>query len=39
MERKIIYLINPIAGTSKKQNTQKIIEDETSKQKLQFEIL
>ncbi len=39
MERKIIYLINPISGTSKKEGIKKLIEKETSAQHIYFEIL
>ena len=37
--RKIIYLINPISGTSKKKDVRNIIETETAKQNLLFEII
>ncbi len=37
-ERKIIYLINPISGTSKKQGIKKLIERETTAQGIAFEI-
>jgi len=39
MERKIIYLINPISGTSKKEGIRKLIEQETAARKIPFEIL
>jgi YegS/Rv2252/BmrU family lipid kinase len=39
MERKIIYLINPISGTSKKEGIRKLIEQETTERKIPFEIL
>lgn len=39
MERKIIYLINPISGTSKKEGIKKLIERETTAQNILFEIL
>ncbi|MDE3143039.1 MAG: YegS/Rv2252/BmrU family lipid kinase [Bacteroidota bacterium] len=39
MERKIIYLINPISGTSKKEGIKKLIERETSAREIPFEIL
>ena len=38
MERKIIYLINPICGTSKKEGIKKLIERETSAREIHFEI-
>lgn len=37
-DRKIIYLINPISGTSKKDGLKKLIEKETSLQGIPFEI-
>jgi YegS/Rv2252/BmrU family lipid kinase len=37
-ERKIIYLINPISGTSKKEAIRKLIERETGAQGIPFEI-
>ncbi len=39
MERKIIYLINPISGTSKKEGIKKLIERETAAREIPFEIL
>ena len=39
MKRKIIYLINPISGTSKKDGIKKLIEKETAFQEIPFEIL
>jgi YegS/Rv2252/BmrU family lipid kinase len=39
MERKIIYLINPISGTAKKEGIKKLIERETAAQQIPFEIL
>jgi diacylglycerol kinase (ATP) len=39
MERKIIYLINPVSGTAKKEGIKKLIERETSAQQIPFEIL
>ncbi|MBS1640968.1 MAG: YegS/Rv2252/BmrU family lipid kinase [Bacteroidetes bacterium] len=40
MERgKIIYLINPISGTSKKDTVKKLIERESKAQQINFEIL
>jgi YegS/Rv2252/BmrU family lipid kinase len=38
-ERKLIYLINPIAGTRKKLKLRKMIERETSSRGLEYEIL
>lgn len=38
-ERKLIYLINPIAGTRKKQQLRKMIERETSSRGLEYVIL
>src|SRR5688500_16806692 len=38
MERKLIYLINPISGTKRKPLLRKIIEKRTSEKSLQFEI-
>ncbi|HVZ26015.1 MAG TPA: YegS/Rv2252/BmrU family lipid kinase [Sediminibacterium sp.] len=37
-ERKIIYLINPISGTSRKDGLRKLIERETQAQGIAFEI-
>ncbi|MEN9685380.1 MAG: hypothetical protein RLZZ28_1166 [Bacteroidota bacterium] len=37
-ERKIIYLINPISGTSKKEAIRKLIEKETTAQGIPYEI-
>lgn len=37
-DRKIIYLINPISGTSKKEAIKKLIERETTAQGIPFEI-
>ena len=39
MKRKIIFLINPISGTSKKDSIKKLIEKETTEQGIDFEIL
>jgi diacylglycerol kinase (ATP) len=39
MERKIIYLVNPISGTSTKERIKKLIEKETTAQQIDFEIL
>jgi diacylglycerol kinase (ATP) len=38
-DRKIIYLINPISGTSKKEGLRKLIERETAAQGIPFEII
>jgi diacylglycerol kinase (ATP) len=38
-DRKIIYLLNPISGTSKKDALRKLIERETSAQDIPFEFL
>lgn len=38
-ERKIIYLVNPISGTSKKEGLKKLIERETTAQGIPFEIM
>lgn len=38
MERKIIYLINPIAGTSKKEKTRLLIERETAFQEIPYKV-
>lgn len=38
-ERKIIYLVNPISGTSKKEGIKKLIERETTAQQIPFEIV
>lgn len=37
-DRKIIYLVNPISGTSKKDGIRKLIERETTAQGIYFEI-
>jgi diacylglycerol kinase (ATP) len=39
MQRKIIYLINPISGTKGKTSLKALIEQETSKRQIPFEIL
>lgn len=39
MERKIVYLINPISGTSRKDGIRKLIEKETSARNIPFEIM
>lgn len=39
MKRKIIYLVNPISGTSKKDGIKKLIEKETAAREIPFEIL
>lgn len=38
-ERKIIYLVNPISGTAKKDGIKKLIERETAAQDIFFEIV
>ena len=38
MRRKIVYLINPISGTSKKESIKKMIERETKAQEIPYEI-
>jgi diacylglycerol kinase (ATP) len=38
MNRKIIYIINPISGTRSKDNLQKLIEEKTLQQKIPFHI-
>ncbi|NCI51767.1 YegS/Rv2252/BmrU family lipid kinase [Sediminibacterium roseum] len=38
-DRKILYLINPISGTSKKDGIKKLIERETAAQEIPFEIV
>lgn len=38
-ERKIIYLLNPISGTSKKDALKKLIERETTAQEIPFEMV
>ena len=39
MQRKIIYFINPISGTKKKESALKIIEQRTQQQNIPFEFL
>ncbi len=39
MTRKILYFINPISGTTRKNSFQKIISQKTAEQKIPFEIL
>ncbi len=39
MERKIIFLVNPISGSGKKDAIKKLIKTETEKTKIPFEIL
>jgi diacylglycerol kinase (ATP) len=39
MERKIVYLVNPISGTSKKDGIKKLIEKETTAKGIPFEIM
>ena len=38
MSRKLLYIINPISGTSKKENLQAILERETRLAKISYEI-
>ncbi|MDB5210898.1 MAG: Diacylglycerol kinase, partial [Sediminibacterium sp.] len=35
-DRKIVYLINPISGTSKKEGIRKLVERETVAQNIPF---
>ena len=39
MERKIIYLINPISGTVKKDSLEKLIHKKTTEQNISYEVL
>lgn len=39
MQRKIVFLINPISGTGKKNKIQKLVEKETAAREIPFEIL
>ncbi len=39
MQRKIVYFINPVSGTKKKESALKIIEEKTQQQNIPFEIL
>lgn len=39
MKRKIVYLVNPVAGTSKKDSLIKLIENISKKEGLAFEVL
>jgi diacylglycerol kinase (ATP) len=39
MERKIAYLVNPVSGTGKKDEIEKLIETKTKAKKISFEIL
>jgi len=39
MQRKIIYFINPISGTKKKESALKVIEQRTQQQNIPFEFL
>lgn len=39
MKRKIVYLINPISGTVKKEGLKELIEKETTKQQIAYEIV
>ncbi len=38
MERKIVYLVNPISGTAKKDGIKKLVERETTAQGIPYEI-
>jgi diacylglycerol kinase (ATP) len=38
-ERKIIYIVNPISGTSKKEGIKKLVERETAAQGIAFEMI
>lgn len=38
MHRKIVYLVNPVSGTVKKEMLEKLIEKKTSEQSIDFEI-
>jgi len=39
MERKIVYLVNPISGTVKKEGLKELIESETAAKQIPFEIV
>lgn len=39
MQRKIIYLINPISGTSKKEKIRELVEKETELQQIPFKVM
>ena len=39
MERKIIYLINPISGTGKKDSLEKLIHKKTTEQNILYQVL
>jgi len=39
MERKIAYLVNPVSGTGKKENIEKLIQTKTKAKGIEFEIL
>lgn len=39
MERKIVYLVNPISGTSRKDGIKKLIEKESTDRSITFEIM
>ena len=39
MQRKIVYLINPVSGTGKKENLEKLIHKKTKAQSICYEIL
>jgi len=38
MQRKIVYLVNPVSGTTKKEMLEKLIEQKTREQSIDFEI-
>src|SRR3954447_10511161 len=38
MQRKIVYLVNPVSGTGKKDMLEKVIEKRTREQSIDFEI-
>ncbi|GAC1439542.1 MAG: diacylglycerol kinase family lipid kinase [Sediminibacterium sp.] len=39
MERKILYLVNPVSGTSKKEGVRKLVERETAAHGIPYEIM
>jgi diacylglycerol kinase (ATP) len=39
MQRKIVYLVNPVSGTGKKELLKKLIKQKTEAQSIDFEIL
>ena len=38
MERKLLYIVNPISGTKNKKSLQELIQEQTTKAGLAFEI-